>query len=157
MIKVTSRSQWTLTILTLIRERAKDRQSQILFSWQAPHWSLQGQYVITRQPNSTGTALAYVLCYKYAWTRRWPGSKSEKKYYVNGKQRENRHRLPRLGGKGVGIKPTTSSWKKYTNFHWVNILAKDGCHLLLPHIISSPSSDHKASFTYFIRERKKGK
>lgn len=40
--------------------------------------------------------------------------------------------------------------KKYTDFQWVNFLPKDGWH-----IISSPSSDHKAGFTYFPRERKK--
>lgn len=78
--------------------------------------SLQGQYLITRQPNSMWAALAHVLCYKQAWTRRWPGSKTEKQEYVNGKQRENRHRLPRLGGKRVGIKPTTSSWKNIPIF-----------------------------------------
>lgn len=153
MIKTTSRSQWDLTILSLIRERAQHRQTQILFFWQASHWSQPWS------PGSPADMSSSCLCTlpqvgvnkKVIWKQEWKAVLC--KWWAERKQTQ----ASKAGWKGSGEKTHHKFMEKYTNFQWVNILLKDGWHLLVPHIISSLSSDPKAGFTYFIRERIKGK
>lgn len=115
--------------------------------------SLQGQYLITRQPKSTGAALAYVLCYKgmhdqkVTWKQEW------KAVLCQWQPERKQTQASKAGGKGVGIKPTTSSWKNTPIFSELTFYPKMAGTLFLPHL----QITRQVSLISPGKEKKKGK